>query len=185
MSNPTVSKIIKEIQLRYNAPKGMAEADCTARLLLLADDLEKFDEGLLAKIWDRFPPRYKFAKWPTISDIQKVADEASFTGGPARPQRAPKADEPDERYAYSRLFTAEARRAADEGYAAGFYDWCAKHKTMPTPEDLVEIKTASHRFRAKAREQAAQGRVFADKLVENLERREENMAQKIRALVEA
>lgn len=181
MTNPTVAKIIKEIQLRYDAPRTVAEADRKDRLLLLADDLEKFDEALLVKIWERFPGKYRFSKWPTISDIQKVADDVSIPSSPTGGARKkPKPEDPDEQFARGQLRSPEARRAAEEGFAAGFYDWCAKHKTVPTPEDMEAIKASSLRLRAKAREKAESGMFLGKTLLDNMEGREKSVARLIR-----
>lgn len=179
MSNPTVAKVIQEMQLRYTAPKHLAEPEQKKLLLLLATDLEKFDAEVLAKVWDRFPSKYRFQRWPTIADIQKVADEVDFAPAGSRTARKPlKPDEPDERYARAQMGTLEARRAAEEGYAAGFFDWCAKNKTVPTEADHARIKATSLRLRREARRKAEQFPIFKG-LLDALEGREATLAAKI------
>lgn len=181
MENQTVARIIKEIQLRYNAPKNVPKADRAARLLLLADDLAKFDEAVLAKIWERFPSKYRYSKWPTISDIQKVADEVNFSSSAPveKAQKVRRPEDPDYRFARGQLGTIEARTAAEEGYAAAFYDWCAQHKTAPNPDDIARIKASSRAIRAQAREKIDAGLTFATTLLTGLEGREAAVARMI------
>lgn len=180
MSNPTVDRVIREMQPRYNPPANLTQEARDERLLALAEDLAKYNEDMLAQIWEAFPLKYTKPIWPNISDFVKIA-QAIDIKLTASEKRQLKHDNLkfDDHFATKMLNTDLAREAAEKGFVLSFYNWCAEHKTQPTPMDMISIERNSRLTRERMKAQVGENNNYAKKVLDGIEAKERRLAERV------